>query len=66
MKTYLNNERLTGKKRYRVENGWLFKGVVLQVEVQWDDGPDDWQGMPEYLRGIMWRDARPEDLQYLS
>jgi len=63
------NETLTGKTRYRVSDyGFLTKRlfVILQVEIIWSDGPTDWHGMPEYLAGKGWRDAKPEDLQYLK
>lgn len=61
------NERLTGKIRYKVVRRLLSPDlVVLEVEVEWEDGSDDWHGMPEYLAGSGWRKARPEDLQYLK
>jgi hypothetical protein len=55
---------LTGATRYRTERR-LFKPdvLVLQVEEHTTDGPPDTNGMPEYLAGTYWRDARPEDLQ---
>lgn len=55
---------LTGATRYRTERR-MFKPdvLVLQVQEHTTDGPDDWHGMPTYLAGTYWRDARPEDLQ---
>lgn len=58
-------ETLTGETRYRTEKIGFFRKrelLVLQVRVKWPDGPDDGQGCPEYLSGIGWRDAKPEDL----
>lgn len=40
--------------------------LVLQVYTAWDEGPLDYNGMPEYLPGEGWRDAKPEDLAILS
>lgn len=57
----MNSTTYTGNIRYRVS--WLGK-VILQVEVEWPDGPDDSNGMPICLRGRGYRDAIPEDLQY--
>lgn len=63
----MSNRRLTGKVQYRIEHKWIQPSlVVLQVEEQWDDGVDDHNGMPSYLAGKRWRDAEPEDLQFLS
>lgn len=52
----------TGKMRYR-HKPRMFKHslVVVQVEVKFEDGPDDHNGMPEWLAGVKWRDARPDD-----
>lgn len=57
----------TGKTKYRIEKR-LFKSdlVVLQVEVSWGNGPEDYDGLPTYLSGRGWRDAIPEDLQYFT
>ena len=59
----MSNFELTKKIRYRTENR-LFSDplVVLQVEESFGEGPPDWNGMPEYLGGVRWRDARVEDL----
>lgn len=63
----MQNEKLTGNIRYRVTHTLVRPSkVLLQVEIVWDDGPDDWHGMPTYLKGKGWRDAKPEDLQYLN
>jgi hypothetical protein len=63
---YTENERLTGKQRYRVETiGGFFNRhqvLVLEVEVLRGDGPSDFHGLPTYLGGTIWRDARPQDL----
>lgn len=52
------------KTRYRVGKEGLFGNpvLILQVFVTWSDGPDDHNGMPEYLSGSGWRDAKVEDL----
>lgn len=58
--------RMTGQMRYRVQPRWFNDPlVVLQVEVDVDDGPTDSNGMPMWLAGTFWRDAKPEDLQFL-
>lgn len=58
-----NNEQLTGRCRVRPHK--LVFGsqirLILQVETHWPDGPLDSNGMPEYLAGVGWRDARVED-----
>jgi hypothetical protein len=57
------NSRLTGEYRFVVHKQWFGPDIVkLQFEVQWDDGPDDYVGMPTYLAGRRWRDATPDDL----
>lgn len=59
------NERLTGATRHRAEVVGIIRRrvkLVLQVEVEWGDGPPDCNGMPEFLRGRGWRDADPADL----
>ena len=57
------NGNLTGRTRYRIETP-LFGNplVILQVEVAYGDGPDDYHGLPKWGRGKYWRDARVEDL----
>lgn len=51
---------------YDVRIGLLgHKTVVILVEEEYDDGPDDWRGMPEYLAGKHWREATPKDIQHL-
>jgi hypothetical protein len=40
--------------------------LVLQVEVMRDDGPPDYDNMPTYLGGLIWRDAVVEDLLKLD
>ena len=59
----MSNFKLTGKIRYRIEKR-LFKNpiLVLQVKEEFDDGPPDFNGMPTYLAGVQWRDARVEDV----
>lgn len=61
------NDTPTGRIRYRTERR-MFKPdvLVLQVEVEYGDGPSDSNGMPEYLAGKSWRDARPEDLAFTA
>ena len=55
---------LTGKVRYRsAKLGLLGPTVlVLEVEEHTSDGPPDFNGMPTYLSGKYWRDAKVEDL----
>jgi hypothetical protein len=63
------NDTLTGQTRYRCETRGLFSKtnlLVLQVEASWGDGPDDCHGLPTYLGGKGWRDARVEDLTLLE
>lgn len=61
---------LTGKTRFRtLAVGFLTSKthlLVLQVEENYPDGPDDWRGMPTYLSGTHWRDATTEDLASLD
>jgi hypothetical protein len=66
--TKLNGEyTYTNKKRFRVEKRLFGPDlVVLQVKVKWRDGDPDCQGMPNYLAGEGWRDATPEDLQWIN
>lgn len=62
-------ETLTGKTRLRVQRLGLFglrSALVLQVHVRWTDGPSDHNGMPSYLAGEGWRDARVEDMSALG
>jgi hypothetical protein len=40
--------------------------LVLQVEIKRDDGPPGYDDMPEYLGGLIWRDAIVEDLLELG
>ena len=59
----MSNFSLTGKIRYRTESRWFRDPVViLQVEEMFGDGPPDYHGMPTYLAGVRWRDAKVEDL----
>ena len=61
------NNKLTGKTRFRVLKRFLQPDlVVLEVQETWEDGIDDWDGLPTYTRGTGWRDAEPKDLQYLK
>lgn len=57
---------LTGQTRYRTERiGGMFdkrEALVLQVHHEWRDGPCDSNGMPAFLAGQGWRDAKTEDL----
>lgn len=63
----VSNPKLTGKTRYRILNRFVRNDlVVLQVEESYDDGIDDYNGMPTYLAGKRWRDAKPEDLQWIK
>jgi len=66
--TKLNGEyTYTNKKRYRIEKRLFGPDlVVLQVKVKWKDGDNDFHGMPTYLAGEGWRDALPEDLQWIN
>lgn len=62
-------EQLTGEIRYRIETNGFFNHheiLVLQVQIKWPDGPNDWQGNPENLAGAGWRDAKPEDVPHLK
>jgi hypothetical protein len=36
--------------------------LILEVETSHSDGLPDANGLPEYLAGTCWRDARIEDL----
>lgn len=55
---------LTGRLRHRL--GFAQK-LVLQVEYNREDGPDDQYGLPEYLReNGLWRDAMVTDLNQLG
>jgi hypothetical protein len=36
------------------------------VEGYYSDGPPDFNGLPEYLEGFKWRDARVEDLSFIG
>lgn len=58
---------LTGNIRYRNQRR-LFGSdmLVLQVEIKRDDGPPGYDDMPEYLGGLIWRDAIVEDLLELG
>jgi len=62
----MNNDRLTGNTRYRIQNLCFRPSVlVLQVEIEFGDGPSDHNGMPQYLAGKIWRDAVVSDLRLL-
>jgi len=58
------------KTRYRIETvGGIFNKrhvLILQVLKQFPDGPDDFNGLPEYLAHTAWVDASVEDLQELK
>lgn len=61
-------KKLTGRKRYRIENR-LFRSsmMVLQVEeiVSWEEGYDDFVGLKtEAGQYTHWRDARLEDMRF--
>ena len=57
------NERPTGRTRYRTQRRWFKPDVlVLQIEVEFGDGPPDHDGLPIYLEGRRWRDATAEDV----
>ncbi|UTC27944.1 hypothetical protein [Stenotrophomonas phage A1432] len=56
----------TGKTRHRIHKTLFREPVlVLQVELSYPDGPGDSYGLPEYLAGRMWVDARMEHLSIL-
>lgn len=58
--------KFTGRTRYRELPRVLGHSLlVLQVEVRFGDGPPDSNGMPLYLKGATWRDAKVEDLSFL-
>lgn len=62
-------ETPTGRVRHRLYTPLFSLGpplFVLQVEVDYTDGPDDWRGMPTYLGGRRWRDAVAEDFTTLE
>ena len=62
-----NDEHLTGNIRYRIQNLFFQPSVlVLQVEVEYGDGPLDYNLMPQYLAGKTWRDAVVTDLRFLK
>lgn len=57
---------LTGRTRYReLTRVFGHSLLVLQVEVEFGDGPPDYNGMPLYLQGVAWRDAQVTDLAFL-
>ena len=56
---------LTGQIRFRPHiRGFFIRRtlLILQVEVEFTDGPPDANGMPRWLAGKVWRDAGMEDL----
>lgn len=62
----LANEQPTGRTRYRQQRRMLGPPlIVLQVEVTFSDGPGDSNGLPEYLGGTTWVDARLEHLSLI-
>lgn len=60
----------TGETRLRAQRVGLpfFKRTVLVLQVRgtWTEGPSDSHGMPIYLAGSGWRDARVEDLALIN
>lgn len=61
------NEVLTGEVRLRLQTRWFRPPLlVAQVEVCWGEGPPDSNGMPSYLAGRGWRDAKVEDSLWVS
>lgn len=53
----------TGKIRYRSFAPRFGKPlIVLQVEISFSDGPNDHNGLPQYLGGVRWKDAEVHDL----
>ncbi len=52
------------KTRFRIGKEGLFGKpvLILQVHEKYPDGPPDSYGMPTYLAGERWRDAKVEDL----
>lgn len=59
--------RLTGKFRYSTRKRLLRPDrVVVEVEIEWGDGPDDHNGMPTYLEGSAWKEASPADMLRLT
>jgi hypothetical protein len=61
-------KRLTGEIQFRVETSYFSKDtkVILQVEEEWGNGPDDSDGLPTFLTSKGWRDATAEDLQFIG
>ena len=55
--------RITGKTRYR---SGFNKVLILQVEENLGEGPPDFDGMPKWMPGVIWRDAKVEDLLELG
>lgn len=54
--------KLTGRWQFRIHTPFIGKDViVLQVEVECEEGPSDHHGMPRWLAGTFWRDATPAD-----
>jgi hypothetical protein len=60
---WVMNSKFTGEYRFVVHKQWFGPDIIkLQLETKWDDGPDDYVGMPTYLSGKGWVDATPNDL----
>lgn len=57
----------TGKTRFRVQHipsGFVGtkQVLVLQLEMEYPEGPPDWNGMPRYRAQTVWEDAGVEHL----
>jgi len=59
----MKGSNLTGRVRFTRESFFFFwERVVVEVEIKFGDGPDDYHGMPQYLAGTMWVKATPDHL----
>lgn len=62
-------ETPTGRIRHRAYVPLFSLGpplFVLQLEVDFEAGPDDFRGFPTHMAGRRWRDATAEDLTTLE
>lgn len=63
----MQNEKPTGETRLRLHKPMFGAPLlVLQIKVVYPDGPDDYHGMPEWLAGEAWRDAKITDMTFLG
>lgn len=63
----LYEDSLTGRTRHRVMSRLFYDdAVVVQVEVNRPNGPEDYNGVPIYPACTFWRDATPDDMMRLK